>query len=250
MCCGEVGEPGLAGDRAGIARQQFVLVGDCLAGELRRPLLEDLGDQRVGQRRAVDHREVVRRRDRLPARTVQPRRRRRLRAAARRRRPPCDSSPRPRRAVRRACRPACSPRRCPTPSAAPPAVGGWCTAWPGSSPTQEHSTSVWDWLARAKLSGRRLSSTTIASNGLIVLAGACCRVRIVRRQNASGVEVGQQPRLRRPVGERDRAGRLDAGLSGCGRCRRPRSSRTRARLSTQPTSFARSAERILCDHWF
>ncbi len=45
--------------------------------------------------------------------------------------------------------------------------------WPGFNPTQEHSTSVCDELARAKLSGRRLSSTTIASSGLIVLAGAC-----------------------------------------------------------------------------
>ncbi len=44
--------------------------------------------------------------------------------------------------------------------------------WPGLRPTHEHSTLVWDWLARAKLSGLRWSRTTIASSGLIVLAGA------------------------------------------------------------------------------
>ena len=63
---------------------------------------------------------------------------------------------------------------CPTPVEAPPAAGGWCRAGPAPTPRRRRSTSVWDWLARAKLSGRRLSSTTIASSGLIVLAGACC----------------------------------------------------------------------------
>ena len=112
--------------------------------------------------------------------------------------------------------------------------------WPGSNPTQEHSTSVWDWLARAKLSGRRLSSTTIASSGLIVLAGACCadgsreaRMRPESRSASSHAWAGT-------VGESDRAGRLDTRLGGSRSGRPPRSSRTRARLPTQPTSFARA----------
>ena len=69
--------------------------------------------------------------------------------------------------------------------------------------------------------------------------GRVLPVRIVGSQNASGVEVGQQPRLCGAVGERDRACRLDTGLSRSRSVRPPLSSPSRARLPTQPTSFAR-----------
>ena len=90
--------------------------------------------------------------------------------------------------------------------------------WPGFKPTQEHSTSVCDELARAKLSGRRWSSTTIASSGLMVLAGACGSSGLREAQNCAGVQVGEQPCLRRAVGERDGAHRFNTGwAAACGR---------------------------------
>ncbi len=46
--------------------------------------------------------------------------------------------------------------------------------WPGFNPTQEHSTSVCDSVGTCEVVGASWSSTTIASSGLIVLAGACC----------------------------------------------------------------------------
>ena len=121
--------------------------------------------------------------------------------------------------------------------------------WPGSSPTQEHSTSVWDWLARAKLSGRRLSSTTIASNGLIVLAGACCpygsceaRMRPESRSASSHACAGP-------------SGSATAPAAGC-RAQRIAVGATTAELANASAVinaaniFRTEAERILCEHWF
>ena len=120
--------------------------------------------------------------------------------------------------------------------------------WPGSSPTQEHSTSVWDWLARAKLSGRRLSSTTIASSGLIVLAGACwadgsceARIRPESRSASSHACAGPSGSPTAPdgwiPGSADAVGQLTAELANA------------SPVTNAANIFRTGAERIPCSRW-
>ena len=184
-----------------------------LAGELCRLLSHDLCDQRIGQGRAQDHREVVGRGDGLPPRPVE----------ARRRRSPSAAGANARRfAVHR--------RDCDALSAEHVGqhVRGVVT---GHHQQRLQQLACGVRLARLQSHAGALDlGVGLVGAGEVVGAqivehhhrqqrldragGRVGGIRVFRRQDAAGVQIGQQPYRRRTVGNRDGPCRLHAGIGG------------------------------------
>ena len=191
---GQVGVTGLAADEPRIPGQIRVVAGDLFesagtVGKRRRGLVQDLGEHRVVQCRAVDHREVVRAWSPIPARAVQTPTARRRVLWHRPRTPWRSSAPPPSAGGRRACRPACSPHRCRTRSSAHRAVAGRCRPARAPGP-QEHSTSVSASVARAAVS-RAVGRTPPSPAGL--RAGRRQRGGRPVAEDAAAHHIGDEP---------------------------------------------------------